>query len=98
MWNERKMPKRWYELLRARMQVEEQRIRVVKDGYVIEDDHLQELLTEAHSLDREMLLVMRQAIAEALAREDVSRPGAAPGSIVFRRELQPRTGHANHAD
>jgi hypothetical protein len=76
MWNERKMPKRWYELLRARMQVEEQRMRVIKEGNVIEDDHLLELLTEAHSLDREMLLVMRQAIAEALAREEVSRPTA----------------------
>jgi hypothetical protein len=71
MWNERKMPARWYALLRERMQVEEQRMRAVKDGYLIGNDQLQELLTEAHSLDREMLLVMRHAIAEALAREDV---------------------------
>jgi hypothetical protein len=89
MWNERKMPERWYELLRERMQVEKQRMRVIKDGYVIEDDHLQELLTGADSLDREMLLVMRQAIAEALVREEISRPDAASAPIVIRRELQP---------
>jgi hypothetical protein len=71
MWNEHKMPTRWYALLRERMQVEEQRMRAVKDGYLIGGDQLQELLTEAHSLEREMLLVMRHAIAEALAREDV---------------------------
>ena len=64
LWLERKMPERWYELLRERMQVEELRMRVVKDGSVIEDGHLQDLLTEAHSLDGEMLHVMRQAIAE----------------------------------
>lgn len=89
MWNERKMPERWYKLLRQRMQIEEQRMRVVKDGSIIEDEHLQELLTKADGLDREMLLVMRQAIAEALAREESSGPGAAPAAIVFRRELQP---------
>jgi hypothetical protein len=77
MWNEREMPARWYELLRERMQVEQLRMRIVKNGYLIEDDQLQELLTEAHSLDSEMLLVMRQTIAEALAREEVSRPQAA---------------------
>jgi hypothetical protein len=77
MWNEREMPARWYELLRERMQVEQLRMRIVKHGYLIEDDQLQELLTEAHSLDAEMLLVMRQTIAEALAREEVSRPQAA---------------------
>jgi hypothetical protein len=80
MWNERKMPQRWYELLRERMQVEEQRMRVIKDGHIIEKDDLQELLTEAHSLDAEMMLVMRQAIAEALAREEVSRPTATESS------------------
>jgi hypothetical protein len=64
MRNERKMPERWYELLREWMQVEQLRMRIVKHGYLIEDDQLQELLTEAHSLDAEMLLVMRQAIAE----------------------------------
>jgi predicted transcriptional regulator len=47
---------------------------------VLRDDHLQELLTEAHSLDREMLLIMRQAIAESLAREEVSRPTASEPS------------------
>ena len=51
MWNEREMPARWYELLRERMQVEQLRMRIVKHGYLIEDDQLQELLTEAHSLD-----------------------------------------------
>jgi hypothetical protein len=74
MWNEREMPARWYELLRERMQVERLRMRIVKHGYLIEDDQLQELLTEAHSFDAEMLLVMRQTIAEALAREEVLRP------------------------
>ena len=76
MWNEREMP-RWYELLRERMQVEQLRMRIVKHGYLIEDDQLQEILTEAHSLDAEMLLVMRQTIAEALALEEVLRPQAA---------------------
>jgi hypothetical protein len=88
MWNERKMPERWYALLRERMQVEQLRMRIVKHGYLIEDDQLQELLTEAHSLDAEMLLVMRQTIAEALAREEVTSPAtkahlAAAASSAF---------------
>jgi hypothetical protein len=65
MWNERKMPERWYELLRERMQVEEQRMRAVRDGDIIEHDVLEELMAQAASLDHEMLLVMRQAIAAA---------------------------------
>jgi hypothetical protein len=32
MWNERKMPERWYELLREWMQVEQLRMRIVKHG------------------------------------------------------------------
>ena len=75
MWHERKMPERWYELLRERMQVEELRMRVVKDGST--EDHLEDLLTEAHCLDLKMLQVMRQAIAEVLVREDVSHARAA---------------------
>ena len=63
MWDERKMPERWYELLHERMQVEEQRMRVVKDGDIIEYDDLEKLIAQADSLDREMRLVMRQAIA-----------------------------------
>jgi hypothetical protein len=51
---------------------------------------LQQLLTEAHSLDAEMLLVMRQTIAEALTREEVSRPirGSAtkPNYIYYNDE------------
>jgi hypothetical protein len=58
---------------RERMQLEQLRMRVVKYGYLIEDDQLQELLAEAHSLDLEMLAVMRQTIAEALAWEEVSQ-------------------------
>ena len=69
MWNERKMPERWYRLLRERMQVEEQRMRVIRDGGIVEHDYLGDLLAQAESLDREMLLVMRQAIAAALVRE-----------------------------
>jgi hypothetical protein len=69
MWNERKMPERWYGLLRERMQVEEQRMRVIRDGSIVEHDDLKDLLAQADSLDREMLLVMRQAIAAALVRE-----------------------------
>jgi hypothetical protein len=83
MWNERKMPERWYGLLRERMQVEEQRMRVIKDGSIVEDDYLDELLTEADSLNREMLQVMRQAIAEALAHED-SRPTASTPSNAYQ--------------
>ena len=63
------MPERWYELLRERMQVEQLRMRIVKDGYLIESDQLEGLLTEASSLDAQMRLVMKQTIAEALARE-----------------------------
>ena len=70
MWNERKMPERWYELLRRRMQVVEERMRLTKGG-IIEDDQLQKLLMEADSLDREMLLVIRQTVAEALAHEEL---------------------------
>lgn len=66
MWNERKMPERWYELLRKRMQVEEQRMRGIRDGDIIEHNHLEKLMAQADSLDREMLLVMRQAIAGAI--------------------------------
>jgi len=69
MWNERKMPERWYGLLRQRMQVEEQRMRAIKNGDIIEDDDLEQLMAAADRLDREMLLVMRQAIAAALVRE-----------------------------
>ena len=63
------MPERWYGLLRERMQVEEQRMRVIRDGVIIEYDYLEDLLAQADSLDREMLLVMRQAIAAALVRK-----------------------------
>jgi hypothetical protein len=63
MWNERRMPERWYALLRARMQIEEQRMRLIRDGNVIEHDDLNQLIGQADSVDREMLLVMRQAIA-----------------------------------
>ena len=66
MWNERKMPERWYGLLRERMQVEEQRMRIIKDAVIIEHDDLEELMAQADSLDREMRLVMRQAIAGAV--------------------------------
>ena len=76
MWNEREMPARWYKLLRERMQVEQLRMRIVKQGYLIKDYELQDVLTEAHKLDAEMLLVMRQTIAEALAREEVLSPQA----------------------
>ena len=36
MWNECQMPERWYGLLRERMQVEEQRMRVIRDGVIVE--------------------------------------------------------------
>jgi len=66
MWNESKMPERWYELLRERMQVEEQRMLATRNGNIIEHDDLEELLARAASLDHEMLLVMRQTIAAAI--------------------------------
>jgi hypothetical protein len=79
MWNERNMPERWYELLRERMQVEQLRMRIVKDACLVENDLLQKLLAEAHNLDAKMLLVMKQTIAEALVHEEVSgRTGSAP--------------------
>jgi hypothetical protein len=74
MWNESKMPERWYELLRERMQVEEQRMRAVRDGDIIEDDDLEELMAQAASLDHEMLRVMRQAIAAVIE----ANPSTAP--------------------
>jgi hypothetical protein len=76
MWNENKMPARWYELLRERMQVEKERMRIIKDG-IVENHRQEELLTVAQSLDRQMLQVMKQAVGEVLAREEVSRPQAA---------------------
>jgi predicted transcriptional regulator len=48
-------------------------MRIVRDGDIIKDDDLKELMARADSLNREMLLVMRQAIAGALAREEVSQ-------------------------
>ena len=66
MLHERKMPERWYELLREQIQIEEQRMGLIKNCN-IENDRHEELLTRAHNLNREMLLVMRQAIAEAQA-------------------------------
>jgi hypothetical protein len=72
MWNEGKMPARWYELLRERMTVEKERMRVIKDGSIDEDHRLEALLTLAQSLDRQMLQVMRQAIAEVLTHEETS--------------------------
>jgi len=82
MWNERKMPERWYELLRRRMQVVEERMRLTKGG-IIEDDQLQKLLMEADSLDREMLLVMRQTVAEALAHEELGTLRAQANDFAF---------------
>jgi hypothetical protein len=66
MWDERKMPERWYELLRERMQVEEQRMRVIRNGDIIEHGDLEQLMAQAEGLDREMLMVMRQVIAGAI--------------------------------
>jgi hypothetical protein len=77
MWNESKIPARWYELLRERMQVEKERMRAIKDGSIVKDDRLEEFLTVAQSLDRQMLQVMRHAIAEVLAREELSRSQSA---------------------
>jgi hypothetical protein len=72
MWNERKMPEQWYGLLRERMQVEEQRMRVIRDGDIVEHDDLEELLAQAESLDREMLLVMRRAIVGAAVAHEAA--------------------------
>jgi hypothetical protein len=69
MWNERKMPERWYELLRERLQIEEQRMRVIRDGGIVDNDYQEDLLAKADNLDREMLLVIRQAIVATLVRE-----------------------------
>jgi hypothetical protein len=44
-----------------------------------------ELLTEAQSLDREMLLVMRQVIVEDLAREDGSSPAGASSRMPLQK-------------
>jgi hypothetical protein len=68
MWHERKMPERWYELLRKRMQIEEQRMRVIRDGGIVDNAYQEDLLAQADSLDREMLLVMRQAIGSSPPR------------------------------
>ncbi len=44
-------------------------MRIIRDGNILEHDDLEELMAQADSLDREMLLVMRQAVAAALVRE-----------------------------
>jgi hypothetical protein len=41
-------------------------MRAVRDGVMIEHDDLEELMVQAASLDHEMLLVMRQAIAATI--------------------------------
>ena len=69
MWNESKMPARWYELLRERMRVTREHMRAIKEGNVVEGDRMDELLTVAQNLDRQMQQVMRQAVAEVLAHE-----------------------------
>ncbi len=56
------MPERWYGLLRDRMRVEKQRMRVIRDGGIIDHDHLEDLLARPTTS-------MRQAIGGALARE-----------------------------
>jgi hypothetical protein len=47
MWNERKMPERWYVLLRERMQIEEHRMRVIGDGGIVDHDYQEDLLAQA---------------------------------------------------
>ena len=74
MRNQCKMPERWHGLLRERMQVEEQRMRAIRDGDIIEHDGLEELMAQAASLDHEMLLVMRQAIAGAIEANPLAAP------------------------
>jgi len=44
-------------------------MRVIRDGCIVAHDDLEDHPAQAESLDREMLLVMRQAIAAALVRE-----------------------------
>ena len=41
------MPERWHGLLRERMQLEEQQMRVIRDGDIIEGDDLNEVLTQS---------------------------------------------------
>jgi hypothetical protein len=82
MWNERKMPERWYGLLRERMQVEEQRMRVIKDGDFVEHDDMEEFLAQADSLDREMPLVMRQVIAALLSKDEARRNRGQRGEVA----------------
>jgi uncharacterized tellurite resistance protein B-like protein len=53
MWNEREMPARWHGLLRERMLVEQLRMRIVRDGYLIADDQLQELARRGNAADYE---------------------------------------------
>jgi hypothetical protein len=71
----------------------------MKDGDIIGQDGLAELMAQADSLEREMLLVMRQAIAVTLAHEagrpkialyQHSRLGWQPGAqFVFLRDGTP---------
>ena len=79
MLYEREMPERWYELLRERIQVEEQRMALIKNCDTENDRH-EKLLTRAYTLDREMLLVMRLAIAEASALSVVQPKTTTPPS------------------
>jgi hypothetical protein len=56
------------------MQVEEQRMRAVQNGDIIERDGLEELMAQAASLDHEMQLVMRLAIAGAIEADRSAVP------------------------
>ena len=44
-------------------------MRVIRDGGIVDNAYQEDLLAQADSLDREMLLVMRQAIAVTLVRD-----------------------------
>jgi hypothetical protein len=74
MLNERELPARWYELLRERMHVEQQRMALIKNRNT-ENNGWEELMTRANSLDQEMTLVMRQAIDEVIFAAE-RRPGS----------------------
>jgi hypothetical protein len=64
MWNEREMPERWYELLRERLKVEEERQRIFFGLRRDEPGVRGELLRKARRLEGEMRGVMARLVGD----------------------------------
>ncbi len=84
-WNEREMPERWYELLRGRMKVEQERMQAwgwTSRGGALKNGYLRMLQRQAHDLDRQMRDEMRRVIQLAYA----PRPNDGGNVVPLRPE------------